>query len=182
MIQTKVLGMIVAAFVAGASIFTAPVQQAIAAVIATDVQCTGCVGSSDLATSAVTNSKLNGGSVTNAKLGDSAVTTSKIAAGGVSSSDVSQSFMKRVLLQDNSAGHTAGWDPGFSISLWHIFDSSVTENSIILVDVDNNQNVAGYDPSIRCASGNIPSAGSFIMTCDTAPTEGSRLHYVVING
>ena len=47
---------VVAAFAAG-SIFAPPVQQAIAAVIATDVQCTGCVGTTDLAGNGVTSAK-----------------------------------------------------------------------------------------------------------------------------
>ena len=54
----KYTSIAIAAFVAGASIFASPVPQAIAAVIATDVQCTGCVGANDIATSAVTTTKL----------------------------------------------------------------------------------------------------------------------------
>lgn len=48
--------MLVAAFVTG-FFLVAPLQQALAAVIATDVQCNGCVGTPDLASNAVTYQK-----------------------------------------------------------------------------------------------------------------------------
>jgi len=52
----------VAAFAAGTFV-ASPVPQAIAAVIATDVQCTGCVGTSDLAGNAVIAAKIKDGEV-----------------------------------------------------------------------------------------------------------------------
>ncbi len=61
MISTKIASIIaIAAFAAG-SLFSPPVQQAIAAVIATDVQCTGCVGTSDVAGNAITAAKIKDG-------------------------------------------------------------------------------------------------------------------------
>ena len=53
MISLKV-GIIMAAMFAAGAFLAPPVQQAIAAVIATDVQCTGCVGTSDVAGNAIT--------------------------------------------------------------------------------------------------------------------------------
>src|SRR6185503_21233677 len=69
--------MAVGAF-AARSLFAPPVQQAIAAVIATDVQCTGCVGTSDLA----------GNAVTAAKIKDNEVKAAEIAANSVGASEI----------------------------------------------------------------------------------------------
>ncbi len=57
----------VGAFAAGA-IFASPVPQAIASTIANDVQCTGCVGTSDLASNAVTATKIKADSVGGSEL------------------------------------------------------------------------------------------------------------------
>ena len=50
---------------AASSLSAPPVQQAIAAVIATDVQCTGYVGTSDLADNAITEAKMKDGEANN---------------------------------------------------------------------------------------------------------------------
>lgn len=67
----------VGAFAAG-SFFASPVQEAIAAVIATDVQCTGCVGTADLA----------GNAVTAAKIKDSEVKAPEIATDAVGGAEL----------------------------------------------------------------------------------------------
>jgi len=73
MISVKIASIIaVAAFGAG-SLFAPPVQQAIAAVIATDVQCTGCVGTSDIAGNAVTAAKIKDAEVKAAEIATDAV-------------------------------------------------------------------------------------------------------------
>ena len=77
MINPKMVGLLVAAFAAG-SFFAPPVQQAIAAVIATDVQCTGCVGTSDLAGNAVTAPKIKDGEVKAAEIAPDAVGGSEL--------------------------------------------------------------------------------------------------------
>src|ERR1051325_7178516 len=78
MISVKIASiMAIAAFVAG-SLFAPPVQQAIAAVIATDVQCTGCVGTSDVAGSAITAAKIKDGEVKAAEIATDAVGAAEI--------------------------------------------------------------------------------------------------------
>lgn len=79
MISVKYASIIaVAAFAAGA--FSAsPVPQAIAAVIATDVQCNGCVGTSDLAGNAVTAAKIKDGEVKAAEIATDAVGAAELA-------------------------------------------------------------------------------------------------------
>lgn len=69
--------MALGAFAAG-SFFASPLPEAIAAVIATDVQCTGCVGTSDLA----------GNAVTAAKIKDSEVKAAEIATDAVGGSEL----------------------------------------------------------------------------------------------
>ena len=87
MINVKYALVIVAAFAAG-SFLTPPVQQAIAAVIATDVQCTGCVGNADLASSAVSNSKIASNAVTSSKITDGTITAADLAADSVAASEI----------------------------------------------------------------------------------------------
>ena len=50
---------------------------------ATNLVCTGCVQSSDLANGAVTSAKIAGGAVTNGKIADNAVNADKIATGAI---------------------------------------------------------------------------------------------------
>jgi hypothetical protein len=78
MISLKIASIIaIAAFAAG-SLFAPPVQQAIAAVIATDVQCTGCVGSTDVAGNAITAAKIKDGEVKAAEIATDAVGAAEI--------------------------------------------------------------------------------------------------------
>jgi hypothetical protein len=67
----------VGAFAAG-SFFASPLPQAIAAVIATDVQCTGCVGTPDLAGNAVTAAKIKDSEVKAAEIAPDAVGGSEL--------------------------------------------------------------------------------------------------------
>jgi hypothetical protein len=69
--------MVLGAFAAG-SFFASPLPQAIAAVIATDVQCTGCVGTPDLAGNAVTAAKIKDGEVKAAEIATDAVGAAEI--------------------------------------------------------------------------------------------------------
>src|SRR5919204_471918 len=73
MISIKVASIMAIAGFAAGSFFAPPVQQAIAAVIATDVQCTGCVGTPDLAGNAVTAAKVKDGEIKAAEIATDAV-------------------------------------------------------------------------------------------------------------
>ena len=68
----------VAAFAAG-SFFASPLPQAIAAVIATDVQCMGCVGTSDVAGNAVTAAKIKDNEVKAAEIATDSVGAAELA-------------------------------------------------------------------------------------------------------
>lgn len=78
---------VVAAFAAG-SFFAPPEQQAIAAVIATDVQCTGCVGTADLAGNAVTSVKIKDGEVKTEDIAASAIGSARIKDNDVKAQDL----------------------------------------------------------------------------------------------
>lgn len=56
---------------------------------ATDVDCTGCVGATDLATSAVTGQKIQNSAVTTQKIQNNAVTAAKILDGTIVNADIS---------------------------------------------------------------------------------------------
>src|SRR5918999_5008606 len=58
-----------------------PEQLAEATAAASDLVCSGCVGTSDIADSAVTSSKIGSSQVSNSDLASSAVTTTKIGSG-----------------------------------------------------------------------------------------------------
>jgi len=61
---------------------------ALGAKVAADLQCTGCVGTEDVADKAITQGKLADGAVGSAQLGDKAVTQGKLADGAVGTAQV----------------------------------------------------------------------------------------------
>jgi hypothetical protein len=79
MISVKIASIIAIAAFATGSFFAPPVQQAIAAVIATDVQCTGCVGTADLAGNAITAAKVKDGEIKAAEIATDAVGAAELA-------------------------------------------------------------------------------------------------------
>lgn len=142
----------IAAFAAG-SFFAPPVQQAIAAVIATDVQCTGCVGTGDLAGNSVTGTK--------------------IAASTITSADVSTGFVKVVNLVDTNCGCTNQWDPNGTQQNIVVKDSKVTPKSVISLTMTK-----GY--AMVCTA-NLPQTGDFVVSCTANIPDGFGLSYAVIN-
>ena len=88
MISVRIATIIaVAAFAAGGFAMS-PVPQAIAAVIATDVQCTGCVGTADLTGNAVTSVKIKDGEVKTDDIAVSAVGSARIKDNDVKAQDL----------------------------------------------------------------------------------------------
>ena len=88
MITVKYASILVLAGFAAGSFFSPPVQQAIAAVIATDVQCTGCVGTADLANNAVTSGKIKDGDVQTVDIAPSAIGSARIKDNDVKEQDL----------------------------------------------------------------------------------------------
>ena len=77
----------IAAFAAGGFVMS-PVPQAIAAVIATDVQCTGCVGTADLASNGVTSVKIKDGEIKTDDIAVSAIGSARIKDNDVKAQDL----------------------------------------------------------------------------------------------
>src|SRR5918999_189781 len=69
----------------------APQQLAEATAAASDLVCSGCVGTSDIADSAVTGSKIGSGQVANSDIATNAVGSAKIGSGQVANSDIADS-------------------------------------------------------------------------------------------
>jgi hypothetical protein len=78
MISVKIASIIAIVTFAAGAFSASPVPQAIAAIIATDVQCNGCIGTSDLAGNAVTAAKIKDGEVKAAEIATDAVGASEI--------------------------------------------------------------------------------------------------------
>ncbi len=78
MISVKYAIIIAIGAFASGSFFASPVPQAIASTIANDVQCSGCVGTSDLAGNAVTSAKIKNGEVKAIDIATDAVGASEL--------------------------------------------------------------------------------------------------------
>jgi len=77
---------------------------AILAKSALDVQCTGCIGTADLADGGVTEPKLADGAVGAAKLADAAVGTAKLADGAVGTAKLADGAVGTAKLADGAVG------------------------------------------------------------------------------
>ena len=173
----------IAAFAAGGFVMS-PVPQAIAAVIATDVQCTGCVGTADMAGNAITSVKIKDGEVKTddiaagavgslrikdndvkaQDIASGAVGTSEIADGAIIYGDVSKNFIVVERRNDCNCGGT-GWDPDGTNSVELLYDTRITPNSVVVVsgigygiNCSTYLNALGYSGyvAVKCAS-NIPN-------------------------
>ena len=80
----------------------APQQLADATTAATDLVCTGCVGTTDIASNAVTSGKIGSGQVHNADIGNNAVTNAKIQDGQVFSNDIADITIVSSDIADNA--------------------------------------------------------------------------------
>jgi hypothetical protein len=102
-----------------------------------------------------------------------------IADNSITSTKPAESFMHRVTYLDNSVGHSVGWNPnglgaGFAIidpfAIGPAFDQTFV--TVTVTGPEGSNIVAFCD----AATG---SFGSFHVRCESAPPEGSELHYVM---
>jgi hypothetical protein len=140
------------------------------------------IGTNAIANNAITSSKLGTFSVTDSKLDAGSVSTSKIEDGAITSTKPAESFMKRVTVLDNAAGHAVGWDPDGSTLAFGIFEPDMSENRnnpFIIVEVTGPNHISNF---MLChASGEDTPPDIFVVFCDSAPPNVSELHYVVGN-
>ena len=139
MISTKMVGMLVAAFVAG-SFVASPELRVYASTIANDVICSGCVGTSDLA----------GNSVTAAKIKDAEVKAAEIAADAVGASEI-QGVTKLIFAQCSpTATQKSATTPpqtGFAVQCSVSGSDSDDSASATLNDTSHCFRVASADPA-----------------------------------
>jgi len=195
MINVRILGMVVAAFIAG-TFAASPELRAFAAntigsadIIDGSIQSidigAGQVKTADIGGSAVTSAKIAGGAVTNSDIAPSAVSNGKIATNAVTSTkiadntivkaDVSPSFMKFVQLLDDATGNAAGWNPGPGPENYVISETTTTSQSIVNLTIDNSGNV-------NCEVTDLNPGISFEIWCGVSlPTDGAVLNYGIIN-
>ena len=78
------------------------VPYSLVAATAGRLECTGCIGTSELANGAVTSSKLQGGAVTGVKLAAGSVTTNKIASNAVTNDKLAPNSVESTKIVDRS--------------------------------------------------------------------------------
>jgi hypothetical protein len=111
----------------------APQQLAEATAAATDLVCSGCVGTTDIADSAVTSAKIGSGQVGNSDIANDAVGSAKIAAGQVGNSDLASNAVTSAKI---AAGQVANSDIATSaVTTGKISDT----NGVRSVDIVNNE-------------------------------------------
>lgn len=147
--------LIMAFFVTGSFLFF---STTVFAQAATDVACTGCVGATDLATSAVTGTKIQNGAVTATKLQNNAVTSSKISDGTIAAADVADSAITSAKISNGT------------ITSDDILDSTITAAKINNAGLSADQ-LDGIDSSefVRTSGGTI---GGLTVSGDNITSSG----------
>ena len=127
MVSAKMLGVVLAAFAAGAFL-ASPELGAYASTIANDVICTGCVGTSDLATNAVTSVKIKNGEVNTDDIAGSAVTNAKLTNGAVNSVKIADNSITEADIGTGAV--TSAKLANDAVNFDKIADDSITEAHI----------------------------------------------------
>ena len=138
MISLKLGAIIIGAFAAGAFVMS-PVPQAIAAVIATDVQCTGCVGTADLAGNAVTAAKIKDNEVKAAEIAANAVGSSEIATNAVGAAEL-QGVTKLVFTEcsiNNGGSYPERWIINPALTICQVPDMTTSDSVIVTKEHGN---------------------------------------------
>jgi hypothetical protein len=120
--------------------------------------------------------------ITTPKIADSAVTGPKIADGAITSTKPAESFMKRVQVNDDSDGHTVGWDPDGIKTFFTITDADVFGFNEAFISVTI---ASGNDINYLCNTVDHESPSdlrnTFQINCSSAPVNGEILHYLLVN-
>jgi hypothetical protein len=182
MINAKVVGMLVAAFVAG-SFVASPELRAYAAntvgsadiinnsILSADIK-DGEVKTADLGGNAVTSAKIAAGGVTNSDITGNAVTGNKIADGTIAYGDVSRNLIAVEHRDDCNCGGT-GWDPNGTSKFETIVDDRITFNSVVVVTGQN-----GLGRLCWVAQTGVDAA---IVACDEIIGEGLDINYAIFS-
>jgi len=118
--------------------------------------------------------------VLSANILDEQVRTQDIATSAVTAVKVSPDFMKMVTLEDNAAGHAAGWDPDGDKFEFTIIDANVDRNTNMLVQIAAPLDFFGSSGiGDKCVEV-ITNPGEFTISCGRHH-DTSSLHYIAIN-
>jgi hypothetical protein len=107
----------------------APQQLAEATAAATDLVCSRCVGTSDIADSAVISAKIGSGQVGNSDIANNAVGTAKIGSGQVGNSDLASSAVTSSKISDTSGVQSVDIVNG-QVASADIADGTITSTDI----------------------------------------------------
>lgn len=203
MITPKMLGMLLAAFVAGSFVASSELRAYAAnTVFSTDIV-DGQVKTSDLAGGAVTNAKLGANSVNSAKIADgtidnadlaaSAVTSAKIAAGGVANSDIAGNAVTTSKIADETIRYAdvaeafiavdskidcncggLGWDPAGNSRTETIFDNRITRDSAVVISTPQ------VVDNLVCWTQDV-SEGNALAVCNNVIPEGIGITFAIFN-
>ena len=111
------------------------------------------------------------------QIADGAATTPKIADNAITSTKPAESFMKRVTVKDDAAGHAVGWDPNGVTTIFTIFEPAITgtDTAFVIIEVISSS-VTNCD-----VTGQSDTPTEFAIRCSAGPPNGAALHYVVGN-
>jgi hypothetical protein len=162
----------------------APQQLAEATAAASDLICSGCVGTTDIADSAVTSAKIGSGQVANSDLATSAVTSAKIGSGQVANSDLATSAVTSSRISDTIGVQSVDIVNG-QVSSADIADHTITGTDIadgainILqrIVVGNEVSVPPFHAEIaraNCQPGEGLTGGGFYTSSDGLKIQSSR--------
>jgi hypothetical protein len=100
------------------------------------------------------------------------VGSSDLADGSVTSTKPAESFMKKVSVFDNAAGHAVGWDPNGASTVFTISEPAIVATDGIFFTVEVVNTICAVDTHF---------SGTFQVRCQEAPIDSSALRYVVGN-
>lgn len=170
MINLKIGGIIVAAFIAGAFV-ASPELRAFAA---------NTVGSADIINESILSADIKNGEVKNSELANGAVTSSKIKDFTVEARDMKSDFLLIRTATDSDNG--LGWDPDGVDKVFVINEPFARELSVILLTVQAPNNGASTADA-NCVVTEIEEGlvDRFYIVCNLAPLDGSNLTYVMLH-
>jgi hypothetical protein len=147
----------------------APEQLAEATAAATDLVCSGCVGTSDIAGNAITSAKIATDAVTTADIGSGQVTSPDIAGNAITSAKIATDAVTSSKI---AAGQVANSDLASSA----VTTGKIADGTITSADIGNVISIVQGDPialgpegftatgSATCPTGKILTGGGFFAT------------------
>jgi hypothetical protein len=144
----------------------APQQLAEATAAATDLVCSGCVGTSDIADGAVTSAKIGSGQVGNSDIANNAVGSAKIGSGQVGNTDIATSAVTTSKISDTNGVYSVDIVDG------QVGTADLANDAIkpIVQRVEESYGVNGgglfSNAGATCPSGTILTGGGFYAPAD----------------